>query len=251
MHQQDNSAPGPKTGQRTSKTVKSPGAWLPWPDVEILCKLSLRRGSHWRVFLTILLTSLRYGRQVARLGISDIARMTGLAPRTVKGALGALRQAGLVTRVGRYKSLKVSLAAGSGNSGGASKRAPRAGKPRATRGASLAAPPKGKLACPSPTCFNVSLNNKSNGSHPFTPKQQALIADLFIEASELLGSDATCLSLTPHHLEQLGLCAPVTYGVAHDQIAKSGTPAQAGIFTRAVHALRHDERVQGRPFSND
>jgi hypothetical protein len=46
--------------------------------------------------------------------------------------------------------------------------------------------------------------------------------------------------------ERLGLPAPVTYGEALDRVARSGEPAMARDYTRAVLALRRDERVQGR-----
>ena len=42
-----------------------------------------------RSFLTVLLVSARYGGRDAHLGVEDLARMTGLATRTVKAALAA------------------------------------------------------------------------------------------------------------------------------------------------------------------
>ena len=42
-----------------------------------------------------LLISARYSGQDAKLGIDDICDLTGLAPRTVKGAVSTLRKSGL------------------------------------------------------------------------------------------------------------------------------------------------------------
>jgi hypothetical protein len=85
------------------------GAWLTWPVVEAVLRLKLRQASRWRVFLAVLLVSARYGGRPARLGIDDLALLTGLAPRTVKGALSALRHGGLVLRARRARLLSVPL----------------------------------------------------------------------------------------------------------------------------------------------
>ena len=85
------------------------GAWLPWPVVETLLQLRLRPASQWQVFLTVLCTSARYGNKDAKLGIDDICRITGLAPRTVKGAVSALCKSGLLVRVRRSRLLRVPL----------------------------------------------------------------------------------------------------------------------------------------------
>jgi DNA-binding IclR family transcriptional regulator len=61
------------------------------------------------VLLAVLLTSARYGGREARLGVDDLARMTGLGMRTVSGALAGLMRSGLVRRVGRYERLTVHL----------------------------------------------------------------------------------------------------------------------------------------------
>ena len=54
-------------------------------------------------------TSARYGGKDAKLGIDDICRITGLAPRTVKGAVSALCKSGLLVRVRRSRLLRVPL----------------------------------------------------------------------------------------------------------------------------------------------
>jgi hypothetical protein len=82
---------------------------LAWPVVEAVLRLKLRPASRWRVFLAVLLVSARYGGRDARLGIDDLARLTGLAPRTVKAALTALRNGGLIVRVRRARLLRVPL----------------------------------------------------------------------------------------------------------------------------------------------
>lgn len=85
------------------------GAWLPWTVVENLLRLRLRPCSHWQVFLTVLLTSARYGGKDAKLGIDDICNLTGLAPRTVKGAVAVLCKSGYLVREGRARRLSVPL----------------------------------------------------------------------------------------------------------------------------------------------
>ena len=87
------------------------GAWLSWSVVRALLRLNLRPASRWRVFLAVLLVSARYGGRDAWLGIDDIAALTGLSPRTVKAALAALRNSGLVVRVRRARLLSVPLLA--------------------------------------------------------------------------------------------------------------------------------------------
>lgn len=85
------------------------GAWMSWSVVEDLLRLRLRPCSQWQVFLTVLLVSARHGCRDAKLGIDDICRITGLAPRTVKGAISDLQKNGLIVRVGRARRLSVPL----------------------------------------------------------------------------------------------------------------------------------------------
>ena len=82
---------------------------MAWHVVEVVLRLKLRQASRWRVFLAVLLVSARYGGRDARLGIDDVARLTGLAPRTVKAALSALRDGELVVRIRRARLLAVPL----------------------------------------------------------------------------------------------------------------------------------------------
>ena len=79
-----------------SGTLNNKGAWLPWVVVEALLRLRLRPCSQWQVYLAVLLTSARYGGKDAKLGIDDICNLTGLSPRTVKGAVAALCKSGIL-----------------------------------------------------------------------------------------------------------------------------------------------------------
>jgi hypothetical protein len=212
------------------------------------------------VLLAVLMTSARYGGREAWLGIDDLVRMTGLASRTVKAALGALIDRKLVTRVGRYRRLVINLGIGvvaskggespaspfeaSADEGGAHKIVPPAGN---RRGADKLAPPRCKLARTSPTSVYLSSKNKEEYRRgTFTPKQDILISDVLTEASELLGSDAASLSLPDTVAASLGLTTPVTYAEAFVLVGRSGDRTKARDFTRAVLMLRRDERVQGQ-----
>ena len=88
---------------------KRAGAWLPWSVAESLLRMRLRPCSRWQVYLAVLLVSARYGNQDAKLRIDDICEITGLAPRTVKGAVSALCKSGLIVREGRTRLLSVPL----------------------------------------------------------------------------------------------------------------------------------------------
>jgi hypothetical protein len=78
-----------------------------------------------------------------------------------------------------------------------------------------------------------------------SPKQQAVINDIFAEASELLGADAADLQMAAKDTEQLRLPRGTTYQQAQAQIANSSKRTAARDFTRAVLALRDDPRIQG------
>jgi hypothetical protein len=84
------------------------GAWIPWPAVELMARLKLKRPSTWRIFFVITATAARYG-GVAKLGVEDLARLTALSPRTVKTAVAELLAAGLIIRLTRYRKLVVPL----------------------------------------------------------------------------------------------------------------------------------------------
>jgi hypothetical protein len=95
------------------------------------------------------------------------------------------------------------------------------------------------------TLSNVSSFEESSASS-FTPKQAALIADVLLESTGLLGSDSTLLPLPDDVAVAMGLVPPIDYGKAFEAVARSGDRVKARDYTRAVLALRRDERVQGR-----
>ena len=211
------------------------GAWLPWSVATALCRLELRTGSHWRVFLTVLLVSARYGGRDAHLGVEDLARMTGLATRTVKAALAALRARGLIERIGRTRRLSVPLLAGAQSTG-----VPVIDRPTRHhgRGSRRREPsrPEGEEREP------------DSEQSPFTGRQESVLAAVLAEASTLLGADAAALALPVEDAERLGLSPPVTYGMAYEQLRlrRAADPVRARAFVEAVLALHHDERVQGQ-----
>ena len=203
------------------------GAWVPWETAEAVCRLSLRPDSHWRVFLSVLFTSSRYGGRDAHLGVEDLTRLTGLATRTVKGALSALLRRGFLRRTGRTRRLAVGPAAAERRRGGVGKQAAEPSSVARRSSQAAGTPPR-------PV--------KSG----FTPKQRAVIDMVLAEAGELLGGDAGALVLPDEQAERLGLRTPTTYGQAYQGMMQLASPGQAAAFTRAVLALRRDERVQGR-----
>jgi hypothetical protein len=168
----------------------------------------------------VLGTSRRYGGKDAKLEVDDLVRLTGLARRTVQVALSRLMAMGLVVRVGRYGVLRVNL--------------PGGGAPR-----------KRRRVCASPTSLYVLLDIEVMGAGVFSARQQRLIADVLAEASELLGADASQLTLPIPGAERLGLPARTTFGEAFRIINVGDDRAAARDFTRLVLGLRQDERVQG------
>jgi hypothetical protein len=222
---------------------RSPGAWLPWPTVEKVCRLDLRPPSVWRVFLAVLLTAARFGGREARLDVGALAGMTGLSRRTVKAALARLLERGLLARRGRYGVLMVTFGAEGDGSGGAGTPAPRGGDAPNPGGADELAPPRCRQACPSPTSVNVFHSEDSTG--PFSRKQQGVIQDVLNEATELLGSDAAELPLPNEAAARFGLAVGTTYRRAWQTLTAAGSGADARDFVKAVLALREDARVQG------
>ncbi len=239
--------PQKRRGKPSAGGAKTVGAWLPWATVEQVCRLDLRPSSRWRVFLAVLCTSARYGGQDARLGVQDLVRMTGLAKRTVKAALAQLCRQGLLARVGRYCRLRVNLGGRVGEDEGASLPAPPGSIQAPAGGASLSAPPRCRQACTSPTCIYVSSFKEVvvGEASPLSPNQKSLVADVLAEASESLGFDAADLSLADTHCALLGVLPATTYRQAWGTVAASADGARLRDFTKAVLALRQDERVQG------
>jgi hypothetical protein len=207
--------------------------------------------------LAVLFTSARYGKRDARLSIEDLAGMTGLASRTVKAALATLIDRSLLSRSGRYKSLRVTLIGADVSprgadtyplaipAGGADELALPCTDRGVPGGADKPAPPRCRQACTSPTTVNVSSLKESSRSS-FTRKQTTLIADVLSEATGLLGSDSKLLLLPDDVAVAMGLVPPIGYGAAFEAIEHSGDRGKARDYTGAVLALRRDERVQGR-----
>jgi len=240
------SMPEKLNGPSTSKLPgQNYGAWVPWEIAERLPRLRLGPSSRWQVFQAVLMTWYRYGQDEARLGIKEIAAVTGLCTRTVKAALKDLLRSGLLRRRGRYKRLVVDLdVLRNSTSSAACLTGANVTMSQDERGADIPAPPKGTQACTSPTSSYV-LEKDSKGGAVFSKKQTAVIQDVLEEASELLGSDAAALPIPTNFTGPLGLPEGTTYGMALHQIRANGTPHGAGKFTAAVLALRHDQRVQG------
>lgn len=222
------------------------GAWLNWSEVEKLCRLKLRPASVWPVLLAVLLTSRRYGNQDARLGIEQLAELTGLSSRTVQRALTHLSQMGLVVRPERYRRLQITLAPAQKPAGGAKKLAPPALEAISERGVNKVAPPIRQQADASPTCIYVSdIEMMVDAAVSFTPRQRKVISDVFAAVVEL-GNDPWQLTLAREHAARLKMPPNTTYMQAFVAIAQSGNRVGARDFVKAVLALRSDSRVQGR-----
>lgn len=223
------------------------GAWLPWPLVEIVCRLELRPPSVWQVFLAVLATWARYGRKEARLTVEDLEAMTGLSKRTVKATLAQLLGRGLLARNGRYGRLAVVLGGQGGTAEGADGPGEEGRSEGAAGGVSLSAPRRCRQACPPPTSVYCSSNKElvSGRSATFTARQRGVITDVLAKATELLGADAADLPLDAADAGKLGLLVGTTFGEAWRAINGGGDRARAGRFVRAALSLRHDPRVQG------
>jgi hypothetical protein len=195
--------------------------------------LDLRPPSVWRVFLAVLMTARRYGGCDAYLTGEDLVQMTGLTLRTVKAALAALTNSGVLVRPAARKHLRVNPPVEADD-----------GAPGHTQGASLSAPQGCKLAYTFPTSLD-SFSSEEDRVSAFTRRQHDVIEDVLAEASELLGHDAGGLLLPDAQLDQLGLPPRTTIGEARAAIAALGDSRQARDFTQVVLALRRDPRVQG------
>jgi hypothetical protein len=213
-----------------------------------LCRLDLRPPSCWRVLLAVLVTAARYGDQRSRQSVDDLSRMTGLAHRTVKGAVAELVRRKLLARVGRYERYQVGHLTSHAIPRGASLPVPPTKNRDGARGTDKPAPRTYRQACTSPTSIILSSSCREKECDPgtFTPKQERLIAEVFVEATALLGSEVTELVMPEAFAKRLCFPAPVTYGEARNRVAHSGDPVKARHYTCAVLALRRDERVQGQ-----
>jgi hypothetical protein len=236
-------------------------------------RLKLTSTSRWQVLLAIVLTSARYGRKEAQLSEQDLVEMTGLSRRTVQLSIKDLADLKLIDRAGRYKRFRVNweLVENGGvvvdplpSAAKEIKTARKVGPPPVwdkksgsantaalpklaqdqQRSATLLAPRKRKDDCASPTVSIVSLFSVL-GNGRFSEKQQAVITDVLTEATELLGSDVGGLSMPEELARKMEFSTPITYTAALQATAASTNKAMARDFTKAVLALRQDERVQG------
>ncbi|MBI3411317.1 MAG: MarR family transcriptional regulator [Planctomycetes bacterium] len=230
----------------TISPSKRIGSWLPWDVVERVCKLNLKPASTWQVLLAVLLTSARYNGRTAHLGVTELVQLTGLSKRTVTRALALLINKGYLVRTVRYKRLQVNLDVDAKVTGSARLLAPRDSKFTSSPCANTMTPRKCQLVGPSPTCVIVScIENSVCSDGTFTVKQKKLVADVLLEASELLGADVGELTLPPKYATRLDLSLNTTYQQAWIHINKCGGSKAARDFTGAVLALRADARVQG------
>lgn len=191
---------------------KRAGAWLPWSAVEVLLCLRLRPCSQWQVFLAVLLTSARHGGRDAKLGIDDLCDLTGLAPRTVKGAVSALQKSGFIVRVRRNYLLSVPLLHHNAV---------------------------------------VSSRSKATGligyhRSPFTKKQNATITTILSKIYGLRGIDGLSLIISPEFAVRLGYNEPTSYAQAYEKLKSTGTRILAEIFVKSLVAMYNSENIQGQ-----
>jgi hypothetical protein len=209
-------------GRRCTPSVHSPGVWFPQDVVERVSRLRLRPASVFQVLFVVLATQWRYGGNEARLTASKIAEMTGLGYATVKRALAALTSAKLLVRPRPRGCLRVVL--------------------DAPVNSETVAPVRTKQIDPHANVPSVEPLRRFG----FTAKQQKLIDDVIVEASEILGSDALVLSVPTKIAERLGLKSDISYADALAAVKQSGDKLSARNLVSAVLALRNDDRVQGR-----
>ena len=190
-------------------------------------------------------TAYRYGGTEAQLSIKAIASKTRLSDRTVQSALTSLIRQGVISREGRCCRLRIHLDAIVRGPGSACTSA-LPGTEKVTAGsANTFARRKRKQACASPTSL-YSLDLKEGNASCFSPKQLKLIADVMADATDLLGIDASQLSVLDDHLTRLGMHPPVSYAEAFARVTSSGERRKARDYVRAVLHLKTDERVQGQ-----
>jgi DNA-binding transcriptional regulator YhcF (GntR family) len=225
------------------ETAEEPGAWLPWPIAEQVCRLRLRPSSRWKVFLVVLFTWCRYGRREAWLTIPQIAQAAGVSERTVKAALKDLVASGVINRIGRTGKFTVNFAPVAAADPAHQTSHQQHHKTAESEGEDKLALAKGSDACPSSnSTYCSSINKKGRG---LTVRQQAAIRKTVKEATDLLGEDAGSLPLPEQVAQSLGLDPKVTYGEAFTKLQTSCDARTAHAFTKAVLHLRDDERIQG------
>jgi DNA-binding Lrp family transcriptional regulator len=206
--------------------------------------LNLRPASVAKVFWAVFLTWCRYGQKEARLEISTLAEMTGLGKRTAQAAISELLDRGLIVRVGRYSRFRIVLPQVDLSTGDR-------GNPIETETSSAVPGSANKLAhrtrsqaCASPT-VNMFSSLIENSREAFTAKQLAVVTDVAHEASELLGHDVGGLTVNEKYITAFGITSASTYADALRRVVAEKSPVMARDFTKAMLALRDDDRVQG------
>lgn len=195
------------------------GACSPWTAVRAIFQMRLPAGSRRQLFLAIMLSSACYGNRDARLGIADLAKLTGLAPRTIKTAVAALINAGLVVRVKRCRYLRVTLPVREDDDDNRHENHQQ---------------------------HQRVDQKRDRTSGIFTVRQLETILGVLADVSALSGADAGSLTLPATVAGRLGLAVGTTYAEAVELIGRSGTRKQAHVLTGAILGLRRDERVQGK-----
>jgi hypothetical protein len=209
---------------------KGLGSWIPQEIADAALRLDLRPPSRWKVFLAVLFPWCRYGQTVALLTIENIVSKTGLSERTVKAALKDLTKLGILRRLGLGK-LVVEVCGSDNAVGGESAR-----KPASTAG---------DEACTLTRC-SMSLSNVSKEpAKGLTRRQFSAIRIALVEASDLLGEDASKLSLPSTACHSVGLPENTTIREALLRLQNNCNRKIAHTLTGAILALRFDERVQG------
>jgi hypothetical protein len=196
--------------------------------VQAVFRLELRPPSTWRVFFAVLATWARYGCNEAWLTVGHLTRKTELSERTVKAALRRLVEQGVLARRGWYGRFAVTLHAVWDTPDGGDLDASGTAE-GAAEGAGLSAPPRCGQACTSPTRVYCSLNQDEvvgeNGG-TFTTRQQWVIVDVLVEATDLQRADAADLPFADSNA--LGLPAGTTFRQAWQAVRASGDRGQAG-----------------------
>ena len=239
----------PSRSNRADVTTGKPatlntGAWVPWSMGMAAVRLNLRPASVAKVFWAVFLTWCRYGQKEARLEIATLAEMTGLGKRTAQAAISELIDRGLIVRVGRYGRFRVVLPPVDLSTGDPGNPIETETLPAVPGSANKLASRKCTQACASPT-VNMFSSLIETSMEAFTAKQLAVVTDLAHEASELLGFDVGGLTVEEKHVKAIGIPSGSTYADALRQVATGKSRAMARDFTRAMLALRGDDRVQG------
>lgn len=217
--------------------IKAPcknGVWLPWGVVQRLATLRLRPSSCWPALITILTKQYGFGGDVAFITLAELAEATNTSLSTSKRAVAVLIKAGLVRR-DRKRRLSVQFKVRTERG---TKLTPTEG---ASQGVNKLTPRKGQHSEPSLICISSVKNTE--GRKDLSAKQSKTIESVLKEATQLLGSDASLLALSPEWATRLSLPTSTTYFELIRSAENGGVLARDAV--AAVLALKKDTRVQG------